>query len=149
MISNYLNLVFTNCKLLKRTSSFNDNATTLFFENQIKKDLIDINLSSELELFNFLVSKPYHQLTDVFSKSKHLQIFYLINSLNEYNSPKEAYDSLGRYQYDSSIMKELGIKNNIVLDLIKDCVLENEFLKSIFITISLFFFIESPKYANA
>jgi hypothetical protein len=132
MISNYLNLVFTNCKLLKRTSSFNDKATTLFFENQIKKDLIDINLSSELELFNFLISKPYHQLTAVFSKSKHLQIFYLINSLNEYNAPKEDYDSLGRYQYDSSIMKELGIKNNIVLDLIKNCVLGNEFLKSIF-----------------
>jgi hypothetical protein len=81
---------------------------------------------------NFLISKPYHQLTAVFSKSKHLQIFYLINSLNEYNAPKEDYDSLGRYQYDSSIMKELGIKNNIVLDLIKNCVLGNEFLKSIF-----------------
>lgn len=133
MISNYLKLLFTNCKLLKRTSSFNNEDVTFFFENQIRKDLIDTNLSSELELFNFLVSKSYHQLTNLFVKSKHLQIFYLVNSLNEYNAPKEAYDNLGRYQYESSIIKELGIKNNIVLDLIKDCILENEFLKSIFI----------------
>ena len=134
MISNYLTLLYTNCKLLKKNTSFNSQKLTFFFENRIKEVLVDANLGSEYELVEFLISKSYNQLTDVFSKSKHLQIFYLVNSLNEYNHPKEAYDNLGRYQYESSIIKELGIKNNIVLDLIKNSISNNSFLQSIFTT---------------
>lgn len=132
MISNYLTLLYTNCKLLKKSTSFNNQDLTSFFENRIKEILVDANLGSENELVDFLISKPYNQLTDLFNKSKYLHIFYLVNSLNEYNAPKDEFDNLYRYQYDSSIIKEIGIKNNIVLDLIKSSISNDSFLQSTF-----------------
>ena len=132
MISNYLELLFSNCKLLRKTSLYKKDDLAIFFNKHISDILIVTNLNTELELVNFMVSKPYFECKDLFLKSKYLHLFYLVNSLNEYNSPKESYDSLKRYTFDSSILKELGIENNIVLDIIKTSIKEDRFLESYF-----------------
>lgn len=120
MISKYTEKLFSNCKLFEKTTMYNENELLLFFENEIKSILGLYSFNSEKELLEHLVSKSYSDLKEMFQKSLFLHVFYLINSLDEYDRQPDCFDSLGRFQFDKSIIKENGIEKNIVLELIKE-----------------------------
>lgn len=132
MISNYLELLYSNCKCLEKKDNYNRNEVVDYFEKEIRIILTNHNLQSESDLITFLVSKPYSQVHDLLSANNFVNIFYLVNSLNEYNQDSNSYDNLGRFKYDSSIMKGLGIENNIVLDLVKSSISKNPALQKSF-----------------
>jgi hypothetical protein len=133
MISHYLELLYSNCKALAKSKDFNALELRSFFNDKVSAILIEFNLSSETDLVNLLIGKEYSQLSDVFSRSTYLKVFYLVNSFNEYTQSDESFDDLGRYKYDCSIIKYEGIENNSVLNLIQQTVDENEFLRRCFI----------------
>lgn len=132
MISNYLELFYSNCICLEKKDSYDRAEVVGCFEQEILHVLSKHSLGSELELVSLLVSKPYTQLKDILSGSDFIYIFYLVNSLHEYNRDANSYDNLGRFKYESSIMKDLGIENNIVLNLIKFTVNKNQTLQKSF-----------------
>lgn len=132
MISNYLSLLYSNCKVLTKTANYDVSDLKIFFQKHIQTILIDYVINSEEDILNLFITKTYSQLETLFDKSPYLRIFYLVNSLNEYNVNENSYDSLGRFKYEASIIKELGVKDNIVLDLIKSSLNDELFLQSIF-----------------
>ena len=136
MISNYLTLLYSNCKLLAKKQSYNNDELITFFKSEIQSVLLKHNLKSETELIALLISKPHSQLKELLNTSDFIYIFYLINSLNEYNQSSESYDNLGRFKCDCSIIKEQGIENNVVLKLIKKTIAENQLLQKSFEIIS-------------
>lgn len=132
MIANYLEQLYSNCKALAKKDSYSIPDLRDFFSNHINELVISQDLNTEIDLTNFLISKSYKDLKEIFNQSKFIHVFYLINSLNEYNHGNDELDNLGRYKFESSVIKELGIKNNTVLSLIKETVEENVILNSMF-----------------
>lgn len=132
MISNYLSLLYSNCKLLKKKQSYSNNELVAFFKGEIQAILLKYNLKSETELVALLISKHHAQLQELLNTSDFISIFYLINSLNEYNQSIDSYDNLGRFKFDYSIIKDYGIENNVVLNLIKKSITANQFLQNSF-----------------
>lgn len=132
MISNYLSLLYLNCKVLTKSQLYNDEKLRTFFKSQIQAVLIQNNFNTEEELVTFLISKSHSQLKNLFEQSSFIYIFYLINSFNEYNQGNESFDNLGRFKFDNSILKNEGIDNNLVLKLIKTTIIEHELLKQFF-----------------
>jgi hypothetical protein len=120
VISSYIENLYSNCKLFERTDVYNESELLIFFENEIQTVLDLFSLNSEKELLEFLISKSYVELNELFDKSVFLHVFYLINSLNECQEESNCYDSLGRFQFEKSIIKQKGIEKNIVLDLIRE-----------------------------
>lgn len=132
MISNYLSLLYSNCKTLTKTTHYNSSGLSGFFQKHIEDILEDQGLSSEDILLNILTSRPYTELQSLFNKSLPLHIFYLVNSLNEFKADPTSYDNLGRFKYEHSAIKTSGIEANKVLELILLSVKETSFLNSCF-----------------
>ena len=132
MISSYLEKLYSNCKLFHKTASYGESELLVFFENELQSILKLYSFNSEKELIEFLLSKSYTELKEVFDKSVFLHVFYLINSLNEYKDHLNCFDTLGRYQFDKSVLKEIGIEKNSVLRLIKDSYLDKTVLQKYF-----------------
>jgi hypothetical protein len=132
MISSYLSLLYTNCILFIKTEDCNEEVLTSFFKVELQNVLSACNLKTEDELITFLISKPYPELEHVFEKSKFIHIFYLVNSINEYAKNINTCDNLGRFKFSESIIKESGIENNTVLQLMKSTINDHLILKQFF-----------------
>ncbi|MBA3682254.1 MAG: hypothetical protein H0W73_14010 [Bacteroidetes bacterium] len=132
MISNYLELLYSNCKILTKDRSYNREKFVAISNEHIQTVIKENGLASESDLIDLLISKPFASLKSLLDRSKFLYIFYLVNSLNEYKQEDKDFDNLGRSKYENSVMKDVGIENNLVLQLIKDSINENEILKQLF-----------------
>lgn len=132
MIGNYLELLYSNCKALSKTDSYNSNELSFFLNKQVNDFTLTNGLNTEVEILDLFKSKTYQDLHGLLDLSKYLHVFYLVNSFSEYKNHSGSFDNLGRYRYDASSVKGLGIKNNTVLELIKKTIEEDGFLKSQF-----------------
>jgi len=133
MISNYLQLLYSHNKVLVKTTIYNCDELIIYFNQHINSIIIEYNFINEAGIIDLFNKKTYNELTNIFNKSKHLHIFYLVNCFNEYNAKSSNYDQLGRYKFSESPQKQNNITNNTVLNLIISSVKEDLFLQSFFI----------------
>lgn len=132
MISRYLSYLFCHCKALVKSELYDHNRLNRFFEKKIAEFLICHSIQNENELVVLLSTKPYSGLSGLVEKSNLVRIFYMVNSLNEYQTDERDFDELGRLKYNASYMHVPGIERNMVLEMIRDSVQEESELRAMF-----------------
>lgn len=120
MIDEYLYKLFTN-SLIFKGSAANAGELRTFFKNQIEDCCKELSLPNQNALVDFLIGSDYSKLGSLFSKFPLAEIFYLINSLDEYKASASSFDELGRLQFKNSVRSKIGIENNLVLQKILHC----------------------------
>jgi hypothetical protein len=129
MISTYLHLFFSNCKSLQKTSNYNESLLLKGFSEDISHLLIRQNLATEEDLFFRLTTSSYTELKQFLDENLLIKIFYLVNSLGEYNIKKENIDELGRFKYLDSVQSKIDITENLVWKLIVSSLSKYDFLR--------------------
>src|SRR5688500_8352483 len=109
MLSTYITSLFNNCKALEKKPEYSPAEVEEYFTSEIRTAILGADLRSEADLILQLVQKPFRELVGLFSAHPCLEIFYLVNSLSEYGK-SECYDELGRFTYDGSVQRILGIE---------------------------------------
>lgn len=113
MVDEYLYKLFKNSLIFK--DSPDDGALRAFFKTNIEESLKEVSVPDQRALVDHLINTEYNKLTALFSKFPLLDIFYLVNSLDEYKATTTSLDELGRMKFENSLRKNLGIDKNIVL----------------------------------
>ena len=85
MIDEYLYKLFTNSLIFKGSTSDNGGLKT-FFKDQVEDCLKGLSLADQRSLVNFLIGSDHSKLTSLLSKFPLIEIFYLVNSLDEYKA---------------------------------------------------------------
>lgn len=117
MISYYLYCLFDNCKLISKKNSYNKVFVRKFFENGINLFAVNANCANEKDLLFKIKSGAIGYYDKLMQGSNLLQIFYLINSIGEIKDSLASVDELSRFRYTNSLQKNIGITENLVLDL--------------------------------
>lgn len=133
MISDYLYLVFVHCKSISQTSEFRADVCRHGFRNAVAEICTQLKLESELTLQNKLLNLPIKEAGTFLNQHPFLELFYLLNSLDEINADASCFDELGRFTYASSYQKQYQIAPNRVLDLILETCRTVPFLKTSFV----------------
>ena len=76
MISSYLSLLYSNCRVFRKSDAYNWEELNYFFENKIQTTLIANNLKSEEDLVQLLISKSYSNVKKILDDSNYIYIFY-------------------------------------------------------------------------
>ena len=132
LISDYLYRLYLNAPVFKENKK-NDAALKSHFEEQVLKAIHFLNLKTEAQLTNFLFETDENKLREFFLQNPFLEIFYLVNSLSEYNKEASCFDELGRFKFENSIQQYNGVTKNTVLEKMlhtqkKDLLIELLFL---------------------
>lgn len=114
MIDEYLYKLFTNSLIFKGSTADNG-VLRAFFKNQIEDSLKELVLSNQKSLLDFLIGTDYYKLTSLFAKFPLLEIFYLVNSFDEYKAESSAFDELGRLKFEKTVRSKIGVDKNLVL----------------------------------
>jgi len=133
MISDYLFLLYNNCKAISRSSAFKEESCRNHFKESIKDIYLSLDLTLEIELQHKLLQLKPDAAKQFLIQHPFLEIFYLINSLDEFTTDEKSFDELGRFQYSHSYQKRNNLPNNQVLNLILDSCKTIPFLKNSFI----------------
>lgn len=133
MISDYLFQVYVNCKALSTTPAFKEEECRGNFKKALQELCTSLDLASEKELQNTLVQLKQDGVGALLDRHPFLEIFYLINSLDELSADENNFDALGRFQYAFSYQKLNNLAPNRVLDIIHESCKTIPFLKSSFI----------------
>lgn len=113
MVSEYLYRLFKNALIFRGSSE--DDSLKRFFETNIQESLKEVSVTEQKALVDHLINTEYDKLAGLFAKFPLLEIFYLVNSLDEYKASPDSFDELGRMKFDNSIRKAIGVDKNIVL----------------------------------
>jgi hypothetical protein len=112
LISDYLYHLFTDCPVFKNSPADKEPLIN-YFEGEVLKAKEATNSESDDALLKFLISTPYSQLKDLFQKFPVIELFYLVNSLGEYQQGTK--DTLGRSTLKGSAQESTGVTKNLVM----------------------------------
>jgi hypothetical protein len=132
MISDYLYLVYANCKALSCAPDLDKEVCRKEFKNALAGICSQLNLASENELLQKLLHLKTNEAKTFLHVHPFLEIFYLINSLDEINAAETDFDVLGRFKYAASYQKQHNLESNRVLKLILKACETIPFLKRSF-----------------
>ncbi|MCU0359906.1 MAG: hypothetical protein MUF75_04155 [Bacteroidia bacterium] len=132
MISDYLYLVYANCKALYSAPDLDKQTCRNEFKNVIAGICTQLNLSTENELLQKLLKLKTNEAKTFLHVHPFLEIFYLINTLDEINADETDFDALGRFKYTASYQKQHTLESNRVLKLILSTCETIPFLKRSF-----------------
>jgi len=132
MISDYLYLVYANCKALGRSANFNAELCRSNFRDTLQEICSELNLSSEIELQSTLLQLKQNRAGLIIKTHPFLEIFYLLNTLDEVNADASDFDELGRFKYSASFQKQNNLAPNRVLHLILETCNKIPFLRTNF-----------------
>lgn len=133
MISDYLFQVYTNCKALSPRPAFKKEECKAHFKNTVKEICKTIDLATENQLQNALLQLKPDRAGDLLKRHPFLEIFYLINSMDEITADESCFDALGRFQHSFSYQKRHQLAPNRVLHLIHESFERLPFLKDHFL----------------
>ena len=133
MISTYLHLFFSNCKSLQKTYNYSESLLLKSFSEDVSLLLKKQNLATEEDLVYRLTTTSYTELEPLLDENVLVKIFYLVNSLGEFNLNKENIDELGRFKYIYSVQSKIDITENLVWKLIVSSVSNYDFLRTAYI----------------
>ena len=122
MIGPYLNSLYSHCPSLRKTPEYDETAVTTFFEGEVAMLLKKHNIQDEHALLLMLTTTKYRDLEPFFQDFPILELFYLVNSLGEYQVSTEQLDVLGRLKFESSVQMHTGITENRVWKLMADSI---------------------------
>ncbi|MDI1353360.1 MAG: hypothetical protein PSX36_00485 [bacterium] len=131
MISSYLFLVFTQCKSLVESPQFDGESVVAELESKTKEVLVQLDLNTEQELIHYLQHHDFSVIRNLLESHPFLYIFYLINSIAEHRVDATT-DELGRFRYQDSVQKQIGVEENLVLQLIHHATIKNDVLSRSF-----------------
>ncbi len=133
MISDYLFQLYSHCKALTKRPEFQALECQSQFQAEVQQLCHALGLNTEIELQHHLLSLKADTAKDTLAKHPFLEIFYLVNSMDEVTADETCFDSLGRFQYAFSYQGQHRLLANRVLHLILDTSVTLGFLKHHFV----------------
>ncbi|MBK9283743.1 MAG: hypothetical protein IPM51_05415 [Sphingobacteriaceae bacterium] len=118
MIAPYLYQVFLNTPNFSINSPDNSGVLQII-NNELSKFKTTHQINSDNETVHFLTQADKSKIQNALLDFPFLEIFYAINSFQEYNCDKNAYDELGRFKFSDSLQKKYKPIQNRVFEKMK------------------------------